>query len=266
MKCIKTDLGSDLKEIHVYPIADLHIGSAACKIKEIKEYIKMIAEDPIGYAVVLGDLCNTATKASVSDVYDELMTPMEEMETAVEILEPIKDRILLMIEGNHERRINKAEGVCITKVIARQLGIVDKFDASSAVLFLRFGASESQKAGSSHKAGSPILYTFYASHGSGGGSTIGGKANSLSKKGKVAPDTDIVICGHTHQSLVFNEAYYKLDERNNSVKLKEKTYCSCRSFLGYEKYADDFGFAPSTEFNPMIVLSGTKKKVKVEYA
>ena len=47
---------------------------------------------------------NNATKTSVSNVYAETMRPREQKRKLVEMLTPLRDKILVATPGNHERR------------------------------------------------------------------------------------------------------------------------------------------------------------------
>ena len=55
-----------------------------------------------------GDLLNNGTKDSVTNVYEEVMPPHAQVDKCVELLEPVKERILGCVGGNHELRSVKA--------------------------------------------------------------------------------------------------------------------------------------------------------------
>ena len=79
------------------------------------------------YAIILGDLLNNSTKTSVGDVYEEELTPMQQVKKAVMMFEPIKHKILGVCSGNHERRSYKMDGVDLLYFMCAELGIADKF-------------------------------------------------------------------------------------------------------------------------------------------
>ena len=172
MKIININLGKDLKELRIIPISDIHIGDKLTNYKLLKEVLETIKDTPNVYTILNGDLCNTALKNSKSDVYSDDLTPMEQILRLVEILEPIKDKILVIGTGNHEDRISKDTNIDVIRLVARELGIEDRYADNWWYLFLRFGEKESGR-----KA--PMCYQITGYHGSGGGRKTGGKANRL---------------------------------------------------------------------------------------
>jgi hypothetical protein len=83
---------------------------------------------------------NTATKQSVSFQYGN--SPQADLDKAVEVLKPYKDKILCVIEGNHEHRVAKEVGISLTQMMCLSLGIVDRYAGSNAYVFLNVGAKQ----------------------------------------------------------------------------------------------------------------------------
>ena len=79
MKIININLGKDLKELHIIPISDVHIGDKLTNYKLLKEVLEKIKNTPNVYTILNGDLCNTALKNSKSDVYSDNLSPMEQI-------------------------------------------------------------------------------------------------------------------------------------------------------------------------------------------
>ena len=113
MKCININLPRELTSVQLYSISDWHLGDSNCKLDEIKCTINEIKNHPDMYVLINGDIINNATKSSVSDIYSDRLNPMEQIELACDLLEPIKDRILAITSGNHENRSYKESGVDI---------------------------------------------------------------------------------------------------------------------------------------------------------
>ncbi len=256
MKCIKVDLPNELEYIEIEPLFDLHIGSKKCDYKEIQRRIDRIKNNPNVYAVLGGDIINYSTVNSVAsaDVYEEPLTPMQQIKKACELLLPIKDKLLCAVSGNHERRASK-DGIDLDYWLSTELGIQNAYDLGSIVLFIRFGKNTASKSGK-------FLYTVYCTHGSGGGSMVGGKANRLAKIGQIV-NTDVVIVGHTHTPLTFKEMSYQISEQTSSVFAKETTYVNASATLDYESYAELSGMKPNAKACPIIRLSGKRKDVRV---
>lgn len=252
MKVIKVTLPRTLKNVEIRIFADLHIGDKHCDLDAIKREVDYVAETPNCYAILNGDILNNATKTSVSDSYAELLSPMEQLTLYVSIFEPIRDKILVMTQGNHENRTYIKEGIDLTEVVAAQLGIQDRYSKTGAVLFLKVG--ERKLSGKVV----PIIYSFYIIHGSGGGRKEGAKAIRLADMASII-DVDIYIHSHTHLPMVMREGFYRTDHSNGVVKYTDKLFVNTSAKLHYGGYGEAFEFKPSSTICPKIYLSGTDK-------
>lgn len=251
MQTVKVELDKSLDSIEIYTLADWHIGDKYCNISEIKNTLNYIKDTPNAYAILNGDLMNNATKQSVSDCYAEEMKPQEQLQTLCDLIEPIKDKVLFITQGNHEARTYKTDGIDLTAIMAKQLGIYDKYARMGGVLFLRFGEDRKH-----HRR---MCYTFYITHGSGGGKKEGGKANGLCDLASIV-DTDIYIHAHTHLPMVIKENFYRLDNKNSCVAEIEKLFVNSAATLSYGGYGQQFKFKPANTTSPIIYLDGHKKR------
>lgn len=250
MKLITADLPEKHDTIEIEIFSDLHIGSRKCNMSLINERIERVKNEKNVYCVLLGDIVNNTTKTSVGDVYDEPLSPMEQMKLACSLFEPIKDKILAITAGNHERRSYRQDGTDLTWFLARELRCEDKYDYCACALCIRFGHNVKQGKNHANKT----VYTMYLTHGDGqGGMTMGAKANGLQRRGSII-DADIILTGHTHQSLTFRTMDYKINTRNSTVTEHEQVYVSAASTLAYEEYAELKGLRPSSTKSPVIVL------------
>ena len=75
--------------------------------QEFISFIKTVSETPNVYLVLAGDLINNATRSSVSNVFEDIYRPSDQKKMMAKILEPVKDRILCGVPGNHEARSGK---------------------------------------------------------------------------------------------------------------------------------------------------------------
>lgn len=273
MRFVKNDLPATLKTLEIEIFADLHLGSKKCDFKLIQERVERVRTHENVYAVIGGDICNTATKNSKSDVYSDVLTPKEEIDRACMLFEPIKDKILGACSGNHENRILRESGYDILYSMCARLGIEHVYSNVSVLMFVRFGSTVNKGSGyvrrdgtkgdrKSIHSGRKILYTIYLTHGSGGGRTIGAKANALARRGEII-DSDIVIGGHTHQDLTFRQKSFKIDPHNCMAHEFEQVFVNASSSLDYEDYAESLGLRPTSKNCPVIILDGTEKKIKV---
>ena len=239
------------EQIEVYPMADLHIGDSQCDYKSILERIEHIKNTPNAYCILDGDLMDTAICSSIGDTYGANLQPMEQLKHCVKLFEPIKDKILCVLPGNHENRVYKTDGLDITEIMCSQLGIPDKYSPTTALLFIRFG----KQASKNH--GRPQLYTIYVTHGSGGGRKEGGKVNRLADLASIV-DADIYIHAHTHLPVVMKNSYYRVCGSNSSIALVDKLFVNTAASLNYGGYGDRQGFKPASKASPVIYLEGLK--------
>lgn len=250
MKTIRCDLPF-AKQIEIHPMSDLHIGDNCCDFKLIMERINYIQDTPNAYCILDGDLMDTAIASSIGDTYGANLQPMEQLKTCVKIFEPIKDKILAVLPGNHESRVYKSDGLDLTELMCAQLGIPHKYSPTTALLFIRFGDQGGRRNNRPH------LYTAYVTHGSGGGRREGGKVNRLADLAAIV-DADIYIHGHTHLPMVFKEAYYRVSGGNSSVALVDKLFINTAAALDYGGYGDKAGFKPASKRSPVLYLDGLK--------
>ena len=252
MKCVKNDLPENLLSMELEIFADMHIGSKKCDYMSIQQRVERVETNDNVYAIVVGDVLNNSTKTSVGDVYEEELSPMQQVKQAIMLFEPIKHKILGVCSGNHERRSYKTEGVDLLYFMCAELGIADKYDYCACLLFIRFGKNDRQRR---------MCYSLYMTHGDGnGGRTIGGKANGLQRRGQIV-DADIVVTAHTHAPLAFRDCFYRIDYPNSCVKKKEQLFVNASATLKYEEYAELYGMRPSSTQSPVIILNGSKKEM-----
>ena len=259
MKTIKIDLPRELSLIELHIFADLHIGDEQCDIKRLLNRIEYVKNTPNAYCILNGDIIDNATKTSIGDTYAQKLSPMRQIEKAVEIFSPIKGKILCVTHGNHENRTYKNEGINLSALIARELGLSDRYTPTSAVLFIRLGEKSSGEK-ESNGSGKPrkICYTLYVLHGSGGGRKEGSKANRLAEMASII-DTDIYIHSHTHLPMIMKQAFHRIDTRNSAVALVNKLFVNTAANLDYGGYGEAAEFKPASKDTPVIYLSGSKK-------
>jgi len=254
VKIVNVKLSEDIKKLYIIPISDVHLGDKHLNMKLLKETLKRIKEEENTYTILNGDFCNFALKNSKSDVYEDDLSPMEQLNLMLDLIEPIKDKILVISTGNHEDRIKKETNMDVTSLVAKQLGIEDRYADGWWYLYLRFG----KKVVGAYK---PMCYQITGYHGSGGGRKPGGKANRLQEMSQVVI-ADIYIMGHTHSPMSMKQQIYLPDYANNTLNKKEMHYIISNSFLEPGGYAEKLGMLPVSNTITEIELDGTKREIK----
>ncbi len=256
MKVIKADLPRNIEVLELHTFADEHIGDDCCDLPRLKERIAYVAATPNAYCILNGDILDYASRSSIGDIETREFNIMGQLEKAVELFAPIKDKILAITNGNHEARGYRKEGFDISKMIAMQLGLVDKYTATAAVIFLRFGA----KAVSYGKRGhEPQLYVVYVNHGSGGGRKEGAKAIRLADMASII-DADIYIHSHSHLPMIMKQGFFRADSRSSSVRNVTKLFVNTAANLNYGGYGEAGEFKPNSKDTPVIYARGPKKE------
>lgn len=254
MKVIKADLSKDIDILELHTFADEHIGDNCCDMPRLKARIDYVANTPNAYCVMNGDILDYASRSSIGDIEAREFNIMGQLEKAVELFTPIKDKILAITNGNHENRGYKKEGFDISKMIAMQLGLGDIYTPASAILFLRFG----ETTGKTHNR--QQRYTIYINHGSGGGRKEGAKAIRLADMASVI-DADIYIHSHTHLPMVMKQGFFRVDLRNSSVANVTRLFINTAANLNYGGYGEVQEYKPNSKDTPVIYLSGSKREM-----
>jgi predicted phosphodiesterase len=251
MNCIKIDLPRELANLEIHTLADLHMGDSHCDYDEIRRQIKAVKDNPNAYCILNGDIMNNATKTSVSDSYAEQLTPMQQIGQSVDMFMPIKDKILSMQSGNHEKRTYNKEGIDLSEIVARELGIADKYSKTGNLIFVRFGWDGAHQR--------KQCYVIYSNHGSGGGRKEGAKAVRLADMASIV-DADIYIHSHTHLPMIMKQGFFRVSTQNSCICNVTKLFVNTSSTLDYGGYGEAFEFKPNSKDTPIIYLDGTRKK------
>ena len=241
-------------EVEILPLADLHIGDANANWTLIRQLVQSVLDNENRYAILAGDLMNTAIIGSKSDSYSETMRPSEQLTACYDLLMPIRHKILAIASGNHEERISRTVGVDMSQILAKELGLEHLYSATSALVFVKVKNE-------AHKHGA-ITYTLYVNHGHGGGRRAGGKANALADFSSII-DCDIILVGHTHMPLSFKQQVYRVDIQNGCASLREQLLVNTASALSYGGYGSRQGYQPASNSYPVISLSAEKHEMKV---
>ena len=263
MKVIKVDLPQDIPLIELHIFADEHIGDEHCDMTRLRERIEYVKNTPNAYCLLNGDILDNATKTSIGDTYTQEFNPMEQLQRAKELFEPIKNKIWLITHGNHENRTYKKEGINISYLIASQLGLADRYTPTSAVLFVRFGEDKSRKESNGSGKQRKICYTMYVLHGSGGGRKEGAKAIRLADMASII-DCDIYVHSHTHLPMVMKQGFHRIDTRNSTVAHVDKLFVNTAANLKYGGYGEAGEFKPSSMETPIIYLNGRVKDFRAK--
>lgn len=102
------------EDFNLYTLSDVHIGSLFCVEHKFKEVIEEIRKDKKALVYLNGDLIQGFIKNHKNHDYRDLVkgleTPIEQANHLIELLNPIKDKIIGIGMGNHELSCQKSAG------------------------------------------------------------------------------------------------------------------------------------------------------------
>lgn len=244
------------EDIRIYPISDVHLGAAEHLTRAWELFCQRVQNEPNSYIILGGDLINNGTRTSVTNIFEETMRPREQKKVMVKMLEPLRDKILCAVSGNHERR-NRDVDNDITYDIMCKLDLEHLYRENMAFVKIQIGRLD----GDGKK--NPT-YTFAVTHGSGGGILTGGAVNRGERFGYVMDGADMLITGHTHKPFVTQPAKLKIDPFHNRVSVQPFKVVSMTSWMTYGGYAAQKMLLPTSHAPQIITLCGKRKEIRVE--
>lgn len=250
LKVIIRQYPRETEYLTLYPIADVHWGAAECMEREFRAYLQKIQDDPTAAVVLAGDLLNNGLKSSKTDVYKEKYPPDVQKEMMIDLLEPIKDKIVAGVAGNHEYRTVKESCQDVMKDIFVALRIKDRYTPDAAFVKISVGEKANRK---------PATYMIYLSHGCGGGSTLGAGITRQDGYQLSIEGVDISISGHTHKPAKVPSARLMFDSRNNNIIKSNTLIFVCTSWLDYGGYPVRGQIRPTAFYPDTIRLDGRIK-------
>ena len=240
----------DREQIKLVGLGDFHIGSKDTNEQFIEDTIAYIAKSPDMYVVLNGDIIECVTKQSKGNIYSlKYTSPDDQFDRALELLTPIKDRILFINSGNHDGG-NRSEGHDYNRQLALVFNLSDCYHPVAGYLEIRVGKKPKNK--------KPFVYSVYTTHGRGGGATHGSKANALNKFADVVA-SDIVLLSHMHGVHYLERLIATPDFQNKKVITRKQRCILCSAFMDYGGYGMRGGYHPSPVGLSIITFYGTGK-------
>lgn len=220
--------------VNLYPVGDNHDGSAACDEKRNRALAAIIAADPIGHVLGLGDHIEAIAPS------DRRWSPREMAEPAspemlenvfyrqsmhfVKMYEPTAGKWDALIRGNHEQTAISRYFTDPCAIIAERLGAryIGDYEHSGWLVYLMKDDAGKTRA----------KVKVYIAHGWSGGILKGGVALGLQRV-LLRKDADVVLLAHSHQPMAFPETVEGVGQ--NGV-LKTSTRWGVVTFPMIEKH------------------------------
>lgn len=254
------------KEIKLFFVADLHVGSIECNLKEWEQFCQLVLSDPTCYLAILGDMMDNGTKSSVTNCFDAspiLSRPREQKKYLMNALKPLVPRILSLNSGNHEQRsANRDADDDPLYDVACKLDIEDLYRQN--VCFVKVSIGE--RTNGKNRRRKPLQsYVYCTAHGSGGGGLTGSGVNRAERFATgVLEGVDIFASAHVHRGVITKPSKVVVDPTHNIITQKTITVVSACSWLSYGGYALNKMLSPHSAQNPelpqTVILGGQRDK------
>lgn len=251
--------------VHLYFVSDFHLKESGCKEELLRKHIDEIQNDPIGLVVLGGDYASyICTKDRRLD-YDTISSEVPVncladwgnylVESAIDIVRPIRDKVIVALLGNHETEYIKANQHNIHKTFCDSLSLFN--GGYTSVFCLSFQSVTNEKKN----------MIVYATHGGGGATKRVGKINKLQHYADISANADIVLVGHMHDqvSVVQKRMFY-----SDGVKYHYKTCVCPGSYLdsyeiGTTLYGEKAGYEPPILGCVRLDITPRNKDVQVKW-
>jgi len=244
----------EAKEIHLLPLGDLHWDSRYSNHSLIERKIQEIRDNNY-LTLLIGDtfdklFFNWLLKEQQGDDLNVALV------TVANLFKPIRDNILLIMDGNHERGMEKKTGFNMAEALANILEI--PFVRGLGVLHLRVGRFKNSK-----KENHMNSYVGLIAHGYGGGRTKGAKANKAAALGDMMENCDFSIMGHVHDPNLIPSSRLVYDPRIKIVYSREIRNVILSSFQNYSNYAQESFMRPSPQLEYLMRFDGMYKNIEI---
>jgi len=174
-------------------LGDWHLGTAACDESYIQSSIAKIAEEPNHYIIGMGDygdFIHTRDKRYNEDVISRELLAADnlftwQVEKITGFFEPVRDRVLCLLTGNHELTGKKFYYTNPVDVVSYNLEVPHL--GYSGFVRLKFTEHTMRR-----------VITVFVHHGYGAGRTSGAKINKVHAFAQDY-DADIYAMGHVHE-------------------------------------------------------------------
>ncbi len=253
---------------HLFPLGDIHCGTTYCAESAIKAKVSQIQHDPLALWIGMGDYGDCITPRDIrwdsAGIADWLLQERQNIMPAqenwlVDLFEPIKDKCLGLIEGNHETAMRIHGHHDLAMNLCKRLGV--SYLGYTAFVRLVFGQGESM-------ARSFTVQCLFA-HGSGGPQTDGGRIMNLVKSLRYF-DCDILAKGHLHAIETHEESILRLTEAIPPMAVEMNRCAAITGSWCYTykqgvrpSYAEIKQYAPTRIGCPVFAIKPDKKEINV---
>lgn len=245
----------DAKEIVLHFIHDPHYGNECFDYKRWERIVKEL-QQPLHYAVMIGDLMENVSEGTKGDILYQVVPPELQRDWVVEQMQKIgTEKIIGVVPGNHERRSKKCgwfplRDACL---LADPSGKLEERYRQHFCL-IDLGVGVRLRSSSTGKAQN--RYIIFAVH----------KAKEMKNfsSADYVDGCDVFAFGHDHDPKSHPRARIRYDTTRKTISVHKTRVVNCGSNLIYGGYAVDEGYRPNALVEYKVHISGTEKETWVE--
>lgn len=246
------------RPIKIIPIGDIQLGAESVNEKYLKHVCDSVKNDPDTWWIMMGDACDFIQRNDPRFdprelahwiEYDDIDIVEQQLTRLYSYLDPIANKCLCVVKGNHEYAIEKHyERNPYIDIIKRikekgEMNPNEKLGAGyNGWLLLNLNRD-----GENTKSRSKTI-RIRLNHGAGGGTLKGGKALSM-ERFLYQNNCDIALMGHNHEAgMPIRQIVWEVTGKGNVVKRK-KIGAYTGTFMesegdGYDTYGERKNYPP----------------------
>lgn len=233
--------------IELYVISDLHYGNAQFDEKKWDKVKREILDAPNRFMVFAGDAMENAVPGSKSSMFDQRVPPHEQREWVVKQFSELRDRILAVVDGNHERnRSTRLVGAYPLYDACLIAGIEDVYRPHFAFVDIGVGTRKKDASQQTH-------YVVYVVHKA--------KDTKQYSSADFIDGIDILCAGHDHTSKDMPRGKLVYDAKLKQIRQASVEHLDAGSFLSWGGYAVDNAFRPTSDKLYKATLFGDEKRI-----
>jgi hypothetical protein len=220
----------------LYPFVCWHVGAKQSSVNFISEVVRQVRDDPLARWLYMGDAGECVIKASKGNLYEQTLNPGDQRRVAVALMQPVRDKAIGGIRGNHGNRIDKEVGLGWDETLCALVGMPYFGVSCFGNIVLR--ASSTAR----------LNVSLYAHHGTTAAVTAGGKTNAALKPEQFVV-SDLVLTAHSHAcgEIICPRHFALTDARERTIKWRTQ-----RAFLCGSAYDSRSGYAEDKMYPPIL--------------
>ena len=205
--------------------SDAHWDNVHCNRPLLKKHLDRAMERNAGilsfgdwFCLMQGKADPRRNKSAIRPEHNNDQYFSSVVHTAADWLEPYKDNIIMMSDGNHETSVRKHHEVDVTNWLTRLVGV----NGMGYSGFVDLRTKQPGNVGIN-------TYTLYFHHGSGGGGIMTKGTLGVVRTAAWVPDAHFVVGGHIHEQWMMTHSRLRRTKNGNEY-LDEQIHIKCPTY------------------------------------